>query len=94
MRRSHAERDLAPAPERDSGDRGDDHPRDRRDRLERRDEVATDDRCLVGPPELGDVRTRGEEPIASRDDDRTGRVGVEAVGHRFQLAEQTRTTAR
>ena len=89
MRRSQAERDLAPASESDSRDRGDHHPRDRRNRVERRDEVATDDRCLEGPPELGDVCARREDPITSRDDNRAGRVGVQLVGRRLQLGEQS-----
>ena len=60
----------------------------RRDRLERRDEVAPDHRGFMRPTELGDVRTRGEHPVAARDHDRARRVGVQVLGDRLQLGEQ------
>ncbi len=82
------QRDLAAAAERVSRHCRDDHPGNRCNRVERRDEQTADDRRLVRATELGDVRTRGEHPVPARDDDRARRVRVQILGHGLQLREQ------
>jgi hypothetical protein len=80
---------LAPSAERVPRDGSDGHARDRGDGVESAAERAADQAGLAFAAELGDVGAGSEEPIASGEDDRTGRPGRELPGDRLELAQQS-----
>ena len=81
------QRQLAPATERVSTDRGDHESRDRGDRVERRVEPCADDFGLGCATELADVGTSGEDAFAARDHDGTGRIRRQLDCRRMQFGE-------
>ena len=71
------EGELAATAERVAGDRRDRHPRQRGHRVERVAERQPDLVRLVGPTELRDVGTGGEDPVATGDHHRARQVALE-----------------
>ena len=87
-RRSQARASSQPAAEGVAADRGDHHAGDGGDGVEGLDEVAADAGRLDRAAELGDLGAGREDAVAAGDHDGPGRIGLQALGHRLQLAQQ------
>ncbi len=85
---------LAAAAECVAADGGDHEARDRGDGVECGMEAGGDRGGLVGPTELGDVGSGGEDPVAAGDDDGAGRIGGEVVRGGAAVGSATPTTVR